>query len=73
MPANKEVAVSWGFSCVKEMADATGVDYSNIKTEEDVEKYLGEVTLVSIPYIKAKAEKKDEKKAQLGGKRGKKE
>lgn len=45
----------------------------NIKTEEDVEKYLGEVTLVSIPYIKAKAEKKDEKKAQLGGKRGKKE
>ena len=36
MPANKEVAVSWGFSCVKEMADATGVDYSNIKTEEDL-------------------------------------
>lgn len=36
VPANKEVAVSWGFSCVKEMADATGVDYSNIKTEEDL-------------------------------------
>ena len=28
--------MSWGFSCVKEMADATGVDYSNIKTEEDL-------------------------------------
>lgn len=36
VPANKEVAVSWGFSCVKEMADATGVDYSNIKTEDDL-------------------------------------
>lgn len=36
LPANKEIAVSWGFSCVKEMADATGVDYSNIKTEEDL-------------------------------------
>lgn len=45
----------------------------NIKTEEDVEKYLGEVTLVSIPYIKSKVEKKDEKKAKQGGKRGRKE
>lgn len=36
VPANKEVAVSWGFACVKEMADATGVDYSNIKTEDDL-------------------------------------
>ena len=36
VPANKEIAVSWGFACVKEMADATGVDYSNIKTEEDL-------------------------------------
>ena len=36
VPANKEVAVSWGFTCVKEMADATGVDYSNIKTEDDL-------------------------------------
>lgn len=36
VPANKEIAVSWGFACVKEMADATGVDYSNIKTEDDL-------------------------------------
>lgn len=45
----------------------------NIKTEEDVEKYLGESTLVSIPYIKSKIEKKGEKKQQEGGRRGKKE
>lgn len=45
----------------------------NIKTEEDVEKYLGESTLVSIPYIKGKVEKKVEKKQQGGGRRGKKE
>lgn len=44
----------------------------NIKMEEDVEKYLGEVTLVSIPYIKDKAEKKDEKKVKQGGQRGRK-
>ena len=41
VPANKEIAVSWGFTCVKEMADATGVDYSNIKTEEDLLRCCG--------------------------------
>lgn len=44
----------------------------NIKTKEDVEKYLGVPTLASIPYVKTKAERKGEKKQQ-GGKRGKKE
>lgn len=45
----------------------------NIKTEEDIEKYLGESTLVSIPLIKAKADsKKDELSKQKGEKRGNK-
>lgn len=45
----------------------------NIKTEEDVEKYLGESTLVSIPLIRAKADnKKDELNKQKGDKRGNK-
>lgn len=44
----------------------------NIKTEEDVEKYLGVTTLVSIPYIKSKADRKGDKNQQ-GGRRGKKE
>ena len=34
----------------------------NIKTEEDIEKYLGLTTLVAIPYIKKKARKKQELK-----------
>lgn len=46
----------------------------NIKTEEDVEKYLGASTLVSIPRVKGRVEKKGDKKQQKqGGKRGKKE
>ena len=45
----------------------------NIKTEEDVTKYLGEVTLVSIPLIKEKGDKMEELKQQKGGKRGNKE
>ena len=44
----------------------------NIKTEEDVEKYLGESTLVSIPLIKNKEDKSEELNMQKGGKRGKK-
>lgn len=44
----------------------------NIKTEEDVEKYLGVTTLVSIPYIKSKSDKKGDKNQQ-GGRSGKKE
>lgn len=36
IPANKEIAVSWGFAFNKDMADATGVDYTNIKTEEEL-------------------------------------
>ena len=45
----------------------------NIKTEEDVEKYLGESTLVSIPLIRAKVDnKKDELNKQKGDKRGNK-
>lgn len=45
----------------------------NIKTEEDIEKYLGESTLVSIPLIKSKADnKRDELSKQKGEKRGNK-
>lgn len=44
----------------------------NIKTEEDVMKYLGEVPLVSIPMLKNKGNKADELKQQRGDKRGKK-
>ncbi len=44
----------------------------NIKTEEDVAKYLGEATLVSIPLIKNKEDKAEELSMQKGGKRGKK-
>ena len=36
VPANKELAVAWGFAFNKDMADQTGVDYSNIKTEDDL-------------------------------------
>ena len=44
----------------------------NIRTEEDVEKYLGEVALVSIPYVKGKNNKGDELLKQKGAKRGNK-
>ena len=37
----------------------------NIKTAEDVEKYLGESTLVLIPYVKNKGSK-NEKEADAG-------
>lgn len=37
VPANKEKATGWGFAMNKEMADATGIDYSSIKTEEELE------------------------------------
>lgn len=36
VPANKELAVAWGFAFNTDMADATGYDYSNIKTEDDL-------------------------------------
>lgn len=45
----------------------------NIKTEEDVWKYLGEATLVSIPLIKDKDDKAEELNKQKGGSRGKRE
>ena len=45
----------------------------NIKTEEDVVKYLGESTLVSIPFVKGKDDKAEELSKQRGGSRGKKE
>lgn len=41
----------------------------NIRTEEDVEKYLGEVALVSIPYVKGKGNKGEEIQKQKGAKR----
>ncbi len=41
----------------------------HIKTEEDIEKYLGEATLVSIPFIKNRGNKAEELKAQKGEKR----
>lgn len=43
VPANKEKATGWGFAMNKEMADATGIDYSSIKTEEELEPLLEEV------------------------------
>ncbi len=43
----------------------------NIKTEEDVTKYLNEATLVSIPYIKNRESKSDELKRQKGDSRAK--
>lgn len=44
----------------------------NIKTEEDVEKYLGEATLVVIPYVKNKGNKREELRRQSGGSGAKK-
>lgn len=43
VPANKEKAVAWGFSMNKEIADATGIDYSEIDTEEELEPLLRKV------------------------------
>ncbi len=40
MPANKEKAFAWGFVVVKKIADSLGVDYSKIKTEEDLVPFL---------------------------------
>lgn len=44
----------------------------NIRTEEDVEKYLGEVALVSIPYVKGKGNKSVELSKQKRAKSAKK-
>lgn len=43
VPSNKEKATGWGFAFNKEMADATGIDYSAIKTEEELEPLLTKV------------------------------
>ena len=43
VPANKEKATGWGFAMNKEMADATGIDYSSINTEEELEPLLEKV------------------------------
>lgn len=43
VPANKEKATGWEFAMNKEMADATGIDYSSIKTEEELEPLLEKV------------------------------
>ena len=43
VPANKEKATGWGFAMNKEMADATGIDYSSIKTEAELEPLLEKV------------------------------
>ncbi|MEG2020319.1 MAG: ABC transporter substrate-binding protein [Oscillospiraceae bacterium] len=43
VPANKEKAVAWGFTMNKEIADATGIDYSQIDTEEELEPLLRKV------------------------------
>lgn len=43
VPSNKEKATGWGFAMNKEMADATGIDYSSIKTEEELEPLLEKV------------------------------
>ena len=46
---------------------------NNIRTEEDVEKYLNATTLASIPIVKDKNNKKEELQKIRGSKRGKKE
>lgn len=43
VPSNKEKATGWGFAMNKEMADATGIDYSNITTEAELEPLLTKV------------------------------
>ena len=43
VPANIEKATGGGFAMNKEMADATGIDYSSIKTEEELEPLLEKV------------------------------
>ena len=43
VPANKDKATGWGFAMNKEMADATGIDYISIKTEEELEPLLEKV------------------------------
>lgn len=40
VPNNKEHASGWGFGFNKKMADAIGYDYSNIKTEAELEPML---------------------------------
>ncbi len=40
VPANKEKSVAWGFTFVKSIADELGFDYSNIRTEEELEPLL---------------------------------
>lgn len=40
VPSNKEKATGWGFAVNKEMADATGIDYMAIKSEEELEPLL---------------------------------
>ncbi len=44
----------------------------NIKTDEDVEKYLGEATLVMIPEVKSRRDDKSKLRKQKGEKSGKK-
>ena len=46
---------------------------NNIRTEEDVEKYLNATTLAAIPIVKDKGNKKEELQKIRGTKRGKKE
>lgn len=43
VPANKEKATGWGFVMNKEIADSTGIDYTQIKTEEELEPLLRKV------------------------------
>lgn len=43
VPANKEKATGWGFAFIKEMADETGIDYMNIKTEAELEPLLTKI------------------------------
>lgn len=43
VPSNKEKATGWGFAFNKEMADATGIDYTTIKTQEELEPLLTKV------------------------------
>lgn len=40
VPANKEKATAWGFVMNKEIADSTGIDYTKIHTEEELEPLL---------------------------------
>ena len=56
---NAAIGIIIGLLIVSAVLILRFITNDNIKTEEDVEKYLGEVTLASIPRIKSKKDMKE--------------